>query len=153
MNGDSFFNIPEDGDSAWNLFWNNPSASERYHSHRSLQVFSCWNGATAFSAKPLLEQKVRFRRSHEKECPGQGEPQLFCKDLWHFGYRKIAVVPSVNLEYSDDAARKIKEAKGYTSQWVEGDNDKIVWEDTPPATVKCMNGYANQIWVPWNEAL
>lgn len=31
INGDAFFNNPEDGNwnSAWNLFWNNPSASER----------------------------------------------------------------------------------------------------------------------------
>jgi alpha-1,3-mannosyltransferase len=155
MNGDSFFEIPSDGNwnSAWNIFWNNPTALDHYRSHKSFQVFSCWNGATAFTAKPFLERRIEFRRSISNECPSQGEPQLFCKDLWHIGYRKIAVVPSVNLEYSDDAARKIKDAKGYTSQWAEGDSDIITWDDNPPATVKCMQGYANQVFVPWNEGL
>lgn len=155
MNGDSFFNIPEDGNwnSAWNVFWNNPTALERYHSHKSFQVFSCWNGATAFTAQPLIEKKVKFRRPSKKECGGQGEPQLFCKDMWNNNFGKIAVVPSVNLEYSDDGARKIKGEKGYTSAWAEGDSDKIEWQDSPPEKVKCMEGYTNQKWVPWNEGL
>lgn len=153
LNGDSFFEIPEDGNwnSAWNIFWNNPTAQEHYRSKKSFQVFSCWNGATAFTAKPFLEKKIAFRKSRANECDVQGEPQLFCKDMWLHGYKKIAVVPSVNLEYSDEGARKIKSEKGYTSQWAEGDSDKISWEENPPDAVKCMQGYAKQTWVPWNE--
>lgn len=160
MNGDSFFNIPEDGNwnSAWNLFWNNPEALTRYNSHKPFQVFSCWNGATVFTAKPLLEKKINFRSKLRDEC-FQGEPQLFCKEMWHLGYGKIAVVPAVNLEYSDEAARKIKALKGYVSQWVNKDGDNgdlsmhIEWITNPPALIKCMSTYANQTWLPWDYQL
>ena len=153
MNGDSFFEIPEDGNwnSAWNIFWNNPKAKEGYVNHKTFQVFACWNGAAAFTAKPWLEDKIKFRRNKPGECY-HGEPKLFCKDMWMLGYGKIAVVPSVNLEYSDENAVKIKAEKGYASQFVEGDNQKIEWEKNPPEKVKCMKGYADQQWVPWNEA-
>jgi len=158
MNGDTFFNIPEDGNwnSAWNLFWNNAKARERLSMGHPFQVFSCWNGATVFTAKPLIERKIKFRSPYENECY-QGEPQLFCKDMWYFGYGRIAVVPSVNLEYTDDAARKIKSAKGYVSRWVKNEIDngmpeRIEWE-TPPSHTKCIPSYSNQSWVSWNEQL
>ena len=152
MNGDSFFEIPEDGnwDSAWNLFWNNPKALAEYTAHKPFQVFSCWNGATAFTAKPILKQTVKFRSSAQGECY-RGEPELFCKDMWRQGYGKLAVVPAVNLEYTDEAAIKIKALKGYVSQHVDkdgndGDNQsmKIEWEEDPPPLVKCIpQSYAN----------
>lgn len=160
MNGDSFFDIPaEDANwnSAWNLFWNNPETLQQFNSHKPFQAFSCWNGATAFTAEPLLEHKIKFRSSAEGECI-QGEPQLFCKELWHLGYGKIAVVPSVNLEYSDEAAKKIKDLKGYTSQWVDKDGEsdasmQIEWKATPPANIRCFNTFNDQTWVPWDEYL
>ncbi|KAH8812979.1 alpha-1,3-mannosyltransferase CMT1 [Xylogone sp. PMI_703] len=158
MTGDTFFNIPEDGNwnSAWDLFWNDPKARDRLNSHRPFQVFSCWNGATAFTAKPILDHTIKFRSHFEKECY-QGEPKLFCKDMWRHGYGKIAVVPTVNLEYSDDAARKIKALKGYVSDIVrnEEDNDemRIEWEDNPPPNVKCMPSYKSQTWPAWDEGL
>ena len=158
MNGDSFFNIPADGNwnSAWNLFWNNPIAQHHQRAGQPFQVFSCWNGAVAFTAKPLLEGKLRFRSSRPDEC-FQGEPRIFAKDMWWGGYGKIAVVPSVNLEYSDEAARKIKALKGYVSEWVgAGRSDvdmRIEWEETPPERVKCMPSYNNQTWRPWDEGL
>lgn len=156
MNGDTFFNIPEDGNwnSAWNIFWNNPVASQALRSGKPFQVFSCWNGANAFTAKPYLESKIRFRSWYEHECP-QGEPKTYCKEMWHLGYGKIAVIPSVNLEYSDEAAKRIKAAKGYVSSWVgrETESSRIEWEANPPPTVKCMPSYENQTWPPWNEQL
>ena len=156
MNGDTFFNIPEDGNwnSAWNLFWNNPIANVRQATGKPFQVFSCWNGATAFTAKPFLESKIRFRAWHEHECP-QGEPKTWCTEMWHLGYGKIAVIPSVNLEYSDEAAKKIKAAKGYVSKFVRADEgeERIQWETTPPATVKCMPSYNKQAWPLWEEQL
>ena len=154
MNGDSFFNIPADGNwnSAWNLFWNNPGASEKFNAGKPFQVFSCWNGAVAFTAKPVVQQKIKFRRPSDHECH-QGEPKSFCKDMWMLGYGKIAVVPSINLEYSDEAAKKIKDAKGYVSRFVAGgdENDKIQWEDKPPEKVKCIPNYENQDWRPWDQ--
>ncbi|KFY58785.1 hypothetical protein V496_05950 [Pseudogymnoascus sp. VKM F-4515 (FW-2607)] len=144
MAGDTFFNIPPDGnwDSAWNLFWNNTEARQRFSEHKSFQVFSCWNGATAFTAKPLLELAMGFRGPKKAEC-FQGEPEIFCKEMWKAGYGKIAVVPSINLEYSNERGKDIKALKGHTSQWVTRDRDdpkdtgfKIQWVKDPPKLVK-----------------
>ncbi|KXH64434.1 alpha-1,3-mannosyltransferase CMT1 [Colletotrichum nymphaeae SA-01] len=156
--GDSFFEIPADGNwnSAWNIFWNEDTSRRRFFDHKPLQVFSCWNGAVAMTARPLLDRLVSFRAPGPGEC-FQGEPQLFCKDLWNAGFGKIAVVPSVNLEYSDEAGRKIKAAKGYTSQWVGGEDEvqdfRVEWKADPPEKVKCMASYDKQTWEPWNQAL
>ncbi|KAL8759845.1 MAG: hypothetical protein Q9199_000492 [Rusavskia elegans] len=154
MNGDSFFNIPPNGswDSAWHLFWNNPEALEKLNAGKPFQVFSCWNGAVTFTAKPIVQQKLKFRSASDQECP-QGEPKSFCKDLWMLGYGKIAVVPSVNLEYNDEGGKKIKSAKGYVSRFVSGgdENDRIEWQEKPPEKVKCIPNYENQHWRPWDE--
>ena len=153
MTGDSFFNIPEDGNwnSAWNLFWNDDASRQKLNSHQPFQVFSCWNGATAFAGKVL--QKVQFRHSKKKECY-QGEPKLFCKDMWHQGFGRIAVVPTVNIEYSDEAATKIKALKGHVSDWAgkpDSMDERIEWAMNPPEKVKCMRNYGDQVWVPWDE--
>ncbi|KAK4133961.1 glycosyltransferase family 69 protein [Trichocladium antarcticum] len=153
--GDSFFDIPPDGNwnSAWNLFWNHADSRARFAAHRPFQVFSCWNGAAVFSAAPLLEDGVAFRTTRPGEC-AQGEPQLFCKDLWFYGYGKIAVVPAVNLEYSDEAGRRIKDAKGYASRWVgaaDYRDEQLEWQLEPPEGVKCMAVYDNQTFEPWNK--
>lgn len=158
INGDTFFEIPPD--LSWrfasNLFWNEPTSQERLEAHRPFQVFACWNGAVAFTAAPLVEGRVAFRssRADEGECH-QGEPQLFCKDMWFQGYGKIAVVPSVNLEYSNEKGKRIKEDKGYVSRWITqgaGPEDKIEWQP-PPDQVKCMPTFDQQTWRPWNETL
>ncbi|KAI4627282.1 uncharacterized protein J4E87_003844 [Alternaria ethzedia] len=117
MTGDLFFNIPEDGswDNAWNLFYNDPKSQARWSTSKPFQVFSCWNGITAFTAKPLMEKKIKFRTHKEGEC-FQGEPKLFAKDMWFNGYGKIAVVPSVNVEYSDEGTKKLRALKGSTSK-------------------------------------
>lgn len=157
INGDTFWEIPPDG--GWrfssNLFWNHPVSRQRFDEHKALQVFACWNGAVVFSAKPLIEKNIRFRKSKAGECYS-GEPRLFCKDLWMKGYSKIAVVPSVNLDYSNKSAKKAKELHGYVSDAVKGEGVddeslRIAWDDKPPEQVKCMSDFADQSWVPWNQ--
>lgn len=109
----------------------------------------------AFTAEPVLNSEVAFRGSKSGECY-QGEPQLFCKDLWYVGHNKIAVVPSVNLEYSDERGKDIKVSKGYTSRWVgsEADNkSQIDWKPNPPDQVKCMEFLGMAEWRAWNETL
>ncbi|KAL8952772.1 MAG: hypothetical protein Q9222_001319 [Ikaeria aurantiellina] len=154
MNGDSFFEIPADGNwnSAWNLFWNNPEAKQSVSAGKPFQVFSCWNGAVTFTAKAIIEGKIQFRSAMKDEC-SQGEPKSFCKDMWSLGYGKIAVVPSVNLEYSDENAKRIKSAKGFVSDLASNNNidETIAWKSTPPENVKCIAGYDNQHWRPWDE--
>ena len=156
MNGDSFFEIPPDGNwnSAWNLFWNDDDAKVSLFSHLPFQVFACWNGAAVFTAKPFVDKVISFRAAYDGEC-SQGEPQLFCKDMWFHGYGKIAVVTSVSLEYSDENAKKIKDLKGYTSEWAKMDTAdiKIQWKSEPPEKVKCMPTYDQQSFRPWNETL
>ncbi|KAL8904615.1 MAG: hypothetical protein Q9171_006990 [Xanthocarpia ochracea] len=151
MNGDSS-KVPSDGDPARNLFWNNPDASEKFDAGKPFQVFSCWSGAVAVTAKPIAQEKIEFRSPSDHECL-QREPKSICSDLWMLGYGKIAVVPSVNLGYSDEDGKRIKFVKGYVSRFVAGgdDHDKIEWEGKPPETVKCMYNYANQHWRPWIE--
>lgn len=189
LQGDLFFDIPpEDAswNSAWNLFWNDAATRDRYNKKLPFQVYACWNGLAVFGAGPLLglppprpppplagggggdgpssggngkkQKAVGFRSPKKGECYS-GEPTLFCKDLWWAGYGRIAVVPSVNLEYSDEAAKKIKDLKGYTSSWwtepgEDGDDTSIIqWAEQPPETVKCVPTWEDQSWRPWNESL
>lgn len=78
MNGDEFFEIPQSGgwEFAEKLFWNNLASRETWEAKKPFQVYACWNGATAFTAKPIMEHKVKFRTvmrgkwsdSNDKEC-------------------------------------------------------------------------------------
>ncbi|EXL65545.1 hypothetical protein FOPG_18230 [Fusarium oxysporum f. sp. conglutinans race 2 54008] len=155
MNGDSFLDVP-DGDwgNTSELFWNAKETRARFDAKRPFQVFSCWNAAAAFSAQPIIKG-LRFRAPKRNECP-QGEPQLFCKDMWYRGYGKIAVVPSINLEYKLEMGRKLKEKMGFTSDIVseqDPDGDHIEWQPDPPPKVKCIAEWDDQYWVPWNDSL
>jgi alpha-1,3-mannosyltransferase len=163
MSGDSFFHIPDSGswDEASNLFWNDQVSKRRLEASVPFQVFSCWNGGVVFSASVLLaedgKEGVRFRAHKDSECH-QGEPQLFCKDLWYYGHGRIAVVPSVNFGYSDADAKKIKKKRGTVERWVARESTereplKIEWKKDPPAEVKCIDNWANQFWRSWDEGL
>ena len=153
MAGDTFFNVPPNGtwDFARNIFWNDDAARESLRIGQPFQVFPCWNGAVAVTAKPFIDSEVRFRAAHPNECP-QGQPESLCKDFWLNGYGKIAVVPAVSLEYNDKGAKKIKQSKGYVSEWVEGSEDRLIeWQKEPPKHVKCMPPpYKNQTWPEWD---
>ena len=160
MSGNLFFDIPThplSWDKASDLFWDEPIAKKRYAENQPFQVFACWNGMVAFTAQPIVKGEILFRgaREGEGECR-TGEPTLFCKDLWYKGYGKIMVVPTVNLEYSVNKGRKIKELKGFASEVaerVEGqqeEGDKIEWLP-PPDLVKCMPTFQEQTWRAWNE--
>ncbi|KAK5662629.1 hypothetical protein OQA88_8543 [Cercophora sp. LCS_1] len=159
INGDLFFDIPLPSltwDRAINLFWNDPVTKARFDNHQPFQAFACWNGAVAFTAAPVVNGLVTFRSSRidKGECH-QGEPELFCKDMWYHGYGKIMVVPSINLEYTNEKGKYIKELKGYTSQWIKKDveQDRIPEWLPPPDKVKCMPTFNDQTWRLWNETL
>ncbi|KAK8125896.1 uncharacterized protein PG998_001655 [Apiospora kogelbergensis] len=172
IKGDGFFQIPPDGSwsQAWDIFAGDPDTKRRYMDKNPFQVFACWNGATAFTAAPILGlpaepgrgpigkasgARVAFRYNREGECYA-GEPTLFCKDLWWWGYGRIAVIPSINIEYSDEASTRLKKLKGFTSRWTAQEDltaTRIVWQVEPPEKWKCMHGWWNQVWVPWNQTL
>jgi alpha-1,3-mannosyltransferase len=169
MNGDQFFEIPQSG--SWefkdNLFWNHPLSKDRWKAKKPFQVFACWNGATAFTAKPVMDGKVKFRTVYRgkgndgrnDEC-FMGEPTLFCKDMWHEGFGRIAVVPSVNVGYDDEESMKVKKTHGWTREWVEreeeikGKGDTLIeWDAEPPSVVKCVPTYQEPEWVSWDQGL
>ena len=158
INGDQLFEIPQSGtwDYSDNLFWNDRKSRELFDHGKPFQVFACWNGVTAFTAEPLLKRQLRFRRSYEEECY-HGEPTLFAKDLWYYGYDRIAVVPSVNVGYSDNESKQVKNSKGTVSNFVAHEEEqgkhKIEWQSKPPPVVKCVPTYQYPQWVPWNEGL
>ena len=154
MSGDQFFEIPQSGswDFAENLFWNDPDSRSFLDAKKPFQVFACWNGATAFSAEPILQKKITFRTHYDGECY-MGEPTLFCKDLWHIGKGKIAVIPSVNVGYNDEESAKVKNRHGYVSQWTGGDESLVSWNDKPPELVKCVPNYQHPSWVASDEGL
>jgi alpha-1,3-mannosyltransferase len=159
VTGHSFFYIdPKDGswDHSEEIFFDDDSARERFDSHRPVQVFACWNGAVVFSAKPLLQEGIRFRDGYKDECH-MGEPTYLCKDFWKAGHGKIAVIPTVNLEYDDTHGKWIKGRMGFASDLVQNVDEqaedfKIEWKG-PPEKVLCMPGWTDQSWVPWDEHL
>lgn len=157
INGDLFFEVPPDisWKRAQDMFWNEPTSRARWHAHLPFQVFTCWDGAVAFTATPIVKGGLQFRAARRDlgECHA-GEPELFCKDMWWKGHGKIMVVPTVHLEYSNEKGKYIKELKGYVSDWVGkvSDKDMIEWRG-PPEQVKCMPTFNEQSWRLWNETL
>ena len=153
MNGDLFFETPNGSwDFAEYIFWNDELSRYRYDHGKPIQVFSCWNGAVALKAEPLTEGKIRFRRSRTGEC-NLGEPVHLCQDMWEQGYRRIAVIPSVNIGYSDEESWRIKDRHGSVSSWTrqrEHPLDQIIWTDRPPTFLKCVPDFKNQSWIPFN---
>jgi alpha-1,3-mannosyltransferase len=159
INGHLFFEIPQSGswDFSENLFWNDPETRSRLDAKLPFQVFACWNGAAAFTSTPLLLNKIKFRSAYEDEC-FMGEPTLFCKDLWHVGHGRIAVIPSVNVGYDDEQSKAVKERRGYVSDWVQQDqrgsrSALVDWQSKPPELIECVPTYQHPSWVPSDEAL
>jgi alpha-1,3-mannosyltransferase len=116
-----------------------------------MQVFSCWNGAVAFTAKPILEGEIAFRSARRGECHA-GEPTLFSIDMWNNGFGKIGIVPSVNLGYEDND--DVQKLRGSVSSWIQkGDLgvEKIRWESEGPNKIKCWEGgvWEKPSWAPW----
>lgn len=157
ISGNSFFYIDPataNWDHARELFFDDPVGSERFKNNRPLQVFACWNGGVVFGARVMVEGGIRFRDGYEGECR-MGEPTYFCKDMWKAGYGKIAVVPTVNLEYDNSHGQWVKDKKGYVGDLVWNDDgaaDIIEWKG-PPEQVLCMPGWDQQSWLPWDESL
>ncbi|OAA35922.1 alpha-1,3-mannosyltransferase CMT1 [Metarhizium rileyi] len=158
MTGDLFWDLPANmsWDKAWDLFWNEPETARRYQDHVPFQVYSCWNGGVALRTKPLLEG-LRFRAPNftAGECV-QGEPQLLCTELWFRGYRRIAVVPSVNFGYEHEDYEYVKKKLGFVSDWVVKQSslsEQINWVTEPPKQVKCIDPWSKQEWHPWNAGL
>jgi len=143
VGGDVFL----DGRAGALLLGSDAEAFERLEAHRPFSVFSCWGGGAAVSAGVLLGANgVRFRAPDRRQeaCFSEsgGEEILFAAALWRAGEGRVAVLPSVNLAYSDDAAEKVKSGKGYVGQWVKGragrlGPESVAWREAPPGEVQC----------------
>lgn len=163
LGGGMFFDIPNvtgTWERSGNLFFDHARSRARFDAGLPLQVFSCWDGGVALAAGPLARGDVAFRAERPGECH-QGEPELLCKDLWWKGLGRIAVVPAVNFEYSDPRGRWLKRERGYVSDFVEGrrmaevegEQERIAWEEQPPDMVNCVTLFTEQKMLPWNESL
>ncbi|ERS96149.1 hypothetical protein HMPREF1624_07685 [Sporothrix schenckii ATCC 58251] len=162
MDGEAFIMAPP-GLAQWrfadDLFPYDDLARARYAQRRPFQVFSCWNGAVALTARPFFDKKVEFRRAYKNvgEC-GAGEPTLLCKDMWSQGYGKIVVVPSVSLGYSVNEGLDVKGSMGYTANWTAtedagGDGIEpmaVDWDPRPPTVVRCIPSWRKQFWQAWD---
>ena len=156
MTGDIFFEIPPSGlwKNAKNLLWNDAKAKRRLKAKKPFQVYACWNGIVAFTAKPLTQEGIKFQASGADECL-TGEPTIFCRDFWTKGFGRIMVVPSVWVAYGNRAIEKIKRIEGYVEQHVLTDpqvdpkeKELIEWEPKPPPKVKCLiPSMADPTWV------
>jgi alpha-1,3-mannosyltransferase len=161
MVGDTFFPALDNDIQFWDedsLFWNDPESKAKFDAHQPFQVFACWNGMTVFTAAPILEREIAFRMHYEDECL-QGEPQLFCKDMWFKGWGRIAAIPNVAVAYDDHQAGHVKIQKGFAAEWArkEPENaDKLIdWKVNPPDMVKCIPvpQWEDQFFEPWNHTL
>lgn len=161
IDGDLFLKIIKEGDQMVDydagIFWSHEPSRERFDAWKPVQVFACWNGITVFTAKPFMEQKIKFRfvpNDDEKECY-QAEPNLFAKDMWYHGYGRIGVVPTVNLAYSDGDAKNLRKQKGWMQQHLIPDDEAMIeWTSEPPAKVVCVPWLrGDQTWHAWNQGL
>jgi len=63
-------------------------------------VQCCWNGLLAVRAEPFY-RGLTFRSNLPSECLAASENHM-CTDLWHMGYKRVAVHNDVRLSYTKD---------------------------------------------------
>lgn len=109
-------------------FWNDSATRARFVDKAPFQVFSCWSGAVAMSAAPLVEKGVRFREPSEKRSRDSSggwlasseEAVRLAAEMWENWYRRVAVASSVSLGLDVVGKRalleagKVKRKRGYT---------------------------------------
>jgi alpha-1,3-mannosyltransferase len=161
MTGDTFYK----GMFGWDegFFFDHEPSRKRWDKFLPVQVFSCWNGIVALTAKPFMDGSLRFRgieggdRERKDEECYQGEPNLLTKDLWYLGYNRISTLPTIMTAYEYWEARLTREIRGPVSQHVldgkHGPEEKIAWEPQPPEKFKCIPGNRADEWVPWDQGL
>ena len=155
MTGESFYS----GFFDWQkgIFWDDEYTIQRWEKFQPVQVFACWNGIVALTAKPFMDGKIRFRGLEgydNKEC-FQGEPNLLAKDLWYHGYGRIQTLPAITTAYEYYEYLNSKRARGSLSDhFGESDMSNVEWKATPPRKVKCRPQWENDDrWLPWNFEL
>ncbi|KAI0035524.1 cryptococcal mannosyltransferase 1-domain-containing protein [Vararia minispora EC-137] len=135
----------------------------RFEAHLPIQVFSCWNGATAIDASAFLEpNNLRFRIAKADLDEG-GRPKevtemvsecfLSSVDLWKMGKGKVALAPRASVAYNTwnyNTHRKDQLPLPSNS------SDEVItnWVRDPPETVAFQDNAAwnaPERWAPWDE--
>ncbi|KZV72337.1 glycosyltransferase family 69 protein [Peniophora sp. CONT] len=135
----------------------------RFEANLPIQVFSCWNGATAIDAAAFLPpNNLRFRvAQHDLDEDGkpkevtesQSECFLSSVDLWKMGLGKVVLAPRASVAYNGwnyDMHRKdqIRPAPS------DLESEVIGWILKPPAKVAFQDFAAwnePERWAPWDE--
>ncbi|KAG9122653.1 hypothetical protein FRC07_000878 [Ceratobasidium sp. 392] len=104
------------------------------------QVFSCWNGVTAFTASVFAPPtSLRFRTTHSDPDSKDGasdkasECYLSSVDLWKADLGRIIVVPRARVAYSLDVYNADRASSAYNT--TAGSPPPIEWVRTPPSEV------------------
>ncbi|KAB5592320.1 Alpha-1,3-mannosyltransferase CMT1 [Ceratobasidium theobromae] len=131
-----------------------------YEAGNPFQVFSCWNGVTAFSADAFAPPtSLRFRTAHNDPDSKDGvtdkasECYLSSVDLWKAGLGRIIVVPRTRVGYSLDVYEADRASSTYGP--ASGSPPLIGWSTTPPGKVVMHDfaqWYAPETEEPWDEA-
>jgi alpha-1,3-mannosyltransferase len=134
------------------MFTGDEHTRTAFDAHQPFQVYSCWSGAGVFAARAVLGEKGVAFRAPRASCAAGEETLAFSADLWTAGTGRVAVVPSVNLAWSDEAAKKVKVKKGYVIRWTSKvTKEAVAWGDEAPARVRCFQGETAGDWVAWDE--
>ncbi|KAL1603778.1 hypothetical protein SLS60_005368 [Paraconiothyrium brasiliense] len=159
MTGDTFYKDMFDWDKGF--FPDHPPSRQRWSMYLPIQVFSCWNGIVALTAKPFMDGTMRFRgvdgleREKVNEECYQGEPNLLTKDMWYLGYNRIATLPTITTAYNYWDAHNAREARGSVGLHVLLQNgtaeEKIKWQESPPSKFHCIPAGRDSEWVPWDQ--
>jgi len=96
-----------------------PTEQSRYRELLPIQMYSCWNGIAAISAKAFLPpHNIEFRTSHDTSK--HSECLLVCVDLWKQKLGRIVMAPRARVAYTVgdyNSAKKTGELK--LEQWRE----------------------------------
>jgi alpha-1,3-mannosyltransferase len=161
MTGDTFYNDMFNWDGGF--FPDHAPTRARWEKYLPVQVFSCWNGIVALTAKPFMDGTMRFRgiegadrEKVDEECY-QGEPNLLTKDMWYLGYNRIATLPTITTAYTYWDAHNAREVRGSVALHAVLANgtaeEKISWQKEPPKQFKCIPAGRAPEWVPWDQGL
>ncbi|CAE6476779.1 unnamed protein product [Rhizoctonia solani] len=121
------------------------------------QVFSCWNGVTAFSASAFASLRFRTALNDPDSKDGvtdkASECYLSSVDLWKHGLGRVMIVPRVRVAYSLDIYESDRTPVGYDP--TQSTAARIQWKTKPPKRVWMHNfaaWYAPETPEPWDEA-
>jgi alpha-1,3-mannosyltransferase len=159
MTGNTFYNTMFDFDGG--IFPDHAPTRARWEDYLPVQVFSCWNGIVALTAKPFMNGTLRFRgiegadrEKVDEECY-QGEPNLLTKDMWYLGYYRIATLPTITTAYTYWDAHSVRELRGSVALHTMLANgtaeEKISWQKEPPKKFMCIPQGRDPEWVPWDQ--